>query len=58
MCPRNRAQAWLLTALPAAQRDGAAETDIGANHFRLRFDDHGARTPSATYLLVMPLAAR
>jgi hypothetical protein len=53
-----RAQAWLLTALPDAQRDGAAETDIGANHFRLRFDDNGAGTPSATYLLVMPLPAR
>jgi hypothetical protein len=52
-----RAQAWLLTALPDAQRDGAAETDIGANHFRLRFDDNGPGTPSATYLLVMPLAA-
>jgi hypothetical protein len=49
-----RAQAWLLAALPEAQRDGYVETDIGSNHFRLRFQDNGAGTPSATYLLVMP----
>ena len=51
-------QAWLLGALPAAQRDGAAETDIAANHFRLTFHDNGPGTPSATYLLVAPQAPR
>ena len=52
------AQAWLLGALSAAQRNGAAETDIAGNHFRLTFQDNGPGTASATYLLVAPLAAR
>jgi hypothetical protein len=46
------AQSWLTASLPAAQRDGSAEKDVGAYHLRLTFDDHGPGTPSATYLLV------
>jgi len=52
------AHAWLLGALPAAQRNGAAETDIAANHLRLTFHDNGPGTASATYLLVVPQAPR
>ena len=54
----SEAEAWLLAALPAAQRDGAAETDIAGNHFRLTFADNGPGTASATYLLVAPLTPR
>jgi hypothetical protein len=49
-----RARAWVLAALPDAQRDGYAETDIGANHYRLTFEAPGKS--SATYLLVAPSA--
>ncbi len=49
-----QARTWVLAALPDAQRDGYAETDIGANHYRLTFEDTG--NSSATYLLVAPSA--
>src|SRR5205814_8554883 len=47
-----QAQVWLVGALAKAQRDGHIETDVGGDHLRLTFEDHGPGTPSATYLLV------
>ena len=48
------AQSWLRQALIDARRDGSSEADVGANHYRLQFDDTG--TSSATYIVVVPLA--
>lgn len=50
----TQARTWLVAALPDAQRDRYAETDIGGSYFQLTFEDTGAS--SATFLSVSSAA--